>query len=725
MVLVRMDVDALRGAVADLRTFFDRAMDEWTTVGNTAGRCLGDTSRLSSGLTTHLPVVAQLADDLEARVDLAVLVNTGADGNAPTGFAEYMLPGDVDSIEAVRQALGERRAIVAGREAAIELRDGEGIPDSELIEQIAAMQDDPYFASSFASQLTAEELAAILKRLSWKRTGDDGRISDDQLAAENAWYSKLVVAMSTTVGTATRATGDLALPPDYAQQWVDEMTAEVKVGLGPDSTGTPDHANALGLMLMYGTYSTPFLETVATGVYDHERLFIDGPPEEMWLSYGGQDPTGFYGIHDADGNLVNDPMAGVLAGLGNNAEAAQNFFRGGDQVTVKIDGVDLVFPERLRYLIEDRTWGHILTNGAALGEALVGATTVVRNGDETGRISAELASQTFALIGNKTGQGAHGPTTLVGMELPWISPPDSGWEMPDGLRVHVAEMLASYGADVYRIALRNEGDDLASRGWAGLGSEVHFPDDMPFGASLDLDHLTAIVHTLGQEQDDFAPFLAGVFQAGNLAIDTGLNRAMVKQPNAGRNFLTGRLTDDSNPSITNTSIVVGWAMSTGFEGDNAEEDLARQKAAAAAQALNMIIGMPFVSAIKPASLLWGVKQVATGTADTIRNSAPSEAATTYNDLDGQARDQLTASVMNLLLRNGYFSDFAIAGADQDGVEFTAPDPAAIVFAEDGVTPLAFNTDSTAYKRWSERSSMQSFVNESVIGVIADQWESAR
>ena len=45
---------------------------------------------------------------------------------------------------------------------ALALRDGEGRPDDALIEQIRAGIEDPYFASGFASQLTAKELAALV-----------------------------------------------------------------------------------------------------------------------------------------------------------------------------------------------------------------------------------------------------------------------------------------------------------------------------------------------------------------------------------------------------------------------------------------------------------------------------------------------------------------------------------------------------------------------------------
>jgi len=574
-----------------------------------------------------------------------------------------------------------------------------------VLEQMA---DDPYFASGFASAVSPDELAEMVLTWSYRRTPRDQCADDAEWTERNAWYARTVGAVSTTLGTATRATGDLALPAGYGQSWVDAITAEVQSGLFPDGTGVPDHANALGVLLGTGRFSLSFLGAVSEGVYDYERAFQEDYPGAVWAPRSG-DPSSGLAAYDVNGVAFRDPMAGIMAALGKDPAAAQNFFAGGDTVTVEIDGQDLQVPDRLAYLVCDRTWAVDPTNGGALGEALVAATTMLRDRTGTGMTSAQIASQTFALIGEKTGEGADG----------WGILADEGWQMWDGLRPHVAQMLASYGADVFDAKVMDADGGVAD-GWSRLGSGVLFPDDMPYGATLDLGSVEKIVATLGQNQDDFAIFLAGMFQAGNLAIDSGLQRALVQQPNAGANFLTGGISDDSNPSITNTSIVVGWALDTGFKGDKADEALQKKRMEAIADALSLISGAPFVPEIKPQWLAWGVDQAKDQAIDAVKDSAPTDATATYDNLDQQAREDLTNTVMNLLLRNGYLDQVALDGAAERGFVFEPPAAGAIIYSDSGEA-LCFDTDSAAYGDWIADSALKTFVAESVVGVYADQW----
>jgi hypothetical protein len=237
---------------------------------------------------------------------------------------------------------------------------------------------------------------------------------------------------------------------------------------------------------------------------------------------------------------------------------------------------------------------------------------------------------------------------------------------------------------------------------------------------VDLASVEKIIATLGQNQDDFAPFLAGMFQAGNLAIDTGLDRAMREQPNAGASFLSGVPIDSASPSITNAAEVVGWALNTAYGGAKADEELQRKRMEVIADALSLISGAPFVPEIKPQWLAWGVDQAKDQAIDSVKNSAPADAAATYEGLDGQAREDLTETVMNLLLRNHYFDQTAIDGARTlYRVEFKMPEEGATIYAGSG-EPVRFDTDSAAYRRWMANSALQSFVAESVVGVFMDQ-----
>ncbi|HWJ84812.1 MAG TPA: DUF6571 family protein, partial [Cellulomonas sp.] len=313
------------------------------------------------------------------------------EGSKPTWLVGTVEFDDVADISSMAPDKAEQ----AGREAAQALRDG-GKPDDDLIAQIVELQDDPYFAAGFAGALSADELADVVIKLGYNRTYPDSSRTQAEVDKANEWYGKLLNGMSTTVATATRNTGDLALPSDYAQSWIKTIEAEVPTSPYYDGgDGRVDRANALTVLLNAGKFGTPFLDELSVELYDYERRLGD----ERGKVWGprGSDGTTNAGVYDADGNRFRDPLAGIMAALGNNPEAAQNFFGGGADRTVSIDGHDLVVSDRLAYLVLDRRWDIDATNGGALGTALEAATTRLRNSEASGKLSAEIASQTFAL----------------------------------------------------------------------------------------------------------------------------------------------------------------------------------------------------------------------------------------------------------------------------------------------------------------------------------------
>lgn len=618
------------------------------------------------------------------------------------------LRGRVEFDEDVISSMSPQDASAAGRDAALALRDGpRARPDAGLIALIVGNQHDPYFASAFAQALSAEELAAVVVRMQHGRAV--GLLSPEEWDEQNAWYTSIVSGLSETIATATRATGDIALPASYAEAWVNEITRESRE-MSFDGDGFPDHANALGMLLLQGRFGTAFLGTVADGVYEYERVY-GAEHGAVWRPRSV--PGSFHhALLTPDRMPFNDPLAGMMAALGRSPEAAQAFFNAGTFTTMEIDGSQVQVRDRLHYLITERTWGVDPTNGETLGSALEAATTAFRDRGTRGRISAEIASQTFALIGDKTGDGADDGWWITGLGA------DDGWKMWDGMRPAVARMLASYGADVHR-AVIIDSDDLTA-GWSIRGSGVLFPDDMPHGAVIDKNLLARIVGTLGEDQDSFTPFLTGVVQANNLAVSTGLQRAVESGGDqAIADFLRGIKRDDSSPAVTNSATVLGWALDTAYTGALSDEAIQQQRMEAVADALSFAAALPFVPEIKPAWVKWGADQVQDATLDAIRNGAPSAATSTYRDLDNQAVRDLTNTTMNLLLQNGYFE-----GAPLAGTSITPPPEEAIVRSPSG-DPLYFAADSEAYRNWFAGSSANSVIAESVVGVYADQWARVR
>ena len=136
--------------------------------------------------------------------------------------------------------------------------------------------------------------------------------------------------------------------------------------------------------------------------------------------------------------------------------------------------------------IQERTWAHsrYSDEGDGLGRALEAATTSYRNDASTGWVSAELASETIALIGAAT---------------------HDGWKMYTDMRDNVANILGSYGPDLMRIASTTrdgkytELDDLVN------SSNPGFPpvgDGGMYGMNFDKEMLTRVLETIGEDDDD-------------------------------------------------------------------------------------------------------------------------------------------------------------------------------------------------------------------------------
>lgn len=664
-----------------------------------------------SGLRTTLQrfdVDSYRTVTMRAAVDWATDVLPGvrrryAMAQALEGTNPSWTPGTAEVDESALSVVDPFLAITNGEKAAAALRDGDGEPDAALIAELRANMNDPYYASGFASELSPDELAALVLRLSGARAPADGYLDGEALAQRNAWYGQVVDAVSTTLGTATRATGELALPPGYAESWVEEITAEVPDAQFPDGTGQVDHANALGVLLSAGTFSLAFLGRVSEGVYDYERDFAENHRGDPWALRSSSPATPFV-VYGADGQIVRDPMAGIMSALGKNAAAAQNFFSGGAEVTVTVGGTEMQVSDRLKYLLLDRDGPS--TSDTSIGSAVEAATTQLRNQNGTGRISAELAAQTFALVGQDI---------------------TSGGELPDGLRPSIAAVLASYGADVHRVVVSGS-DDLATRGWSSLGSGSFFPPDMPYGASIDRDLLASVVGVLGEDQAVLTVLATGVTQAGNLAISTGLQRAMGNPSLEANAFalFAGQL-DEANPAITRASVVLGSILDMAYEGAAADDAEKTERAEIIASAMNIAADLPLVPEIKSEWLKFSVDQAKDRAVDAVKGSSPATAEKEYEALQQEIRDRLTRAVADQLLQNEYLGSVQVTGSLRGGFDVVAQpvdgmtlpsDVDAYVISEDGRV-IGFDQTSGAFQAWLGRSSLYSYLNDDVTGPFLD------
>lgn len=702
MALASIDVSGMQTLVRGLEHSLDVLDDARSGLRSTL-----QSLQLSSGTSRLLNARAWAEGQLpQARRRLALAESLeGTHPGWPVGVVQFDDEKDISSVDPATAAKN-------GMAAAQALMDADGIPSDELIQQIVDGQADPYFASAFAGQLSPEDLAELMGGWSRRRVQPGSSYTYEEAQAKNAWYARLVNGISTTLGTGTRATGDLALPADYAQSWVKAITAEPPgvYGADEDASGRTDQAAALSVLLSAGTFSDSFATTVATGVYDYERAWSQENPGKVWEPRASQIP---YGIVDVNGNYVRDPMPGILQMLGHNAEAAQNFFDGGSTTTVTIDGTQVQVSERLHYLVIDRTWANDPDDGAGLGAALQAATTQIRDLSYRGQISADLAGQTLALIGEETGKGKD-----------WWHFQDPGWQMGDGLRSPVAAILQSYAADLYRVGLHGS-DDLAA-GFSGSGSGDDFGTPTAYGTRLDQELVAKILAKLGEDDDDFSTVLAGLFQAGDAALDHGLTEAAAQQQGPlGALILAGKPVDHVTSTVNNTSTVLSWALGAGFQGASDDKERRAEQAAAIADALSLASSLPFIPDIKNEWLSLAVDQGKSATIDAIRDSISADPEGAYDQLSDQAVVTLTDNTLNQLLRHGVWdADSLAAASEQEGLTITPPPETAIVRDAQG-RPVRFDTTSTNYRHWVVDSGLSAEVQQQVLLPIINTWAGPR
>ncbi len=91
-----MDVEALRSAVASLRSTVDRTCEEWSAVGTKASLALVSIHTTNQALHAQVPRLGELAAELESRVDLVELLNSDANGRFRTPAAGHQVTVDVN-----------------------------------------------------------------------------------------------------------------------------------------------------------------------------------------------------------------------------------------------------------------------------------------------------------------------------------------------------------------------------------------------------------------------------------------------------------------------------------------------------------------------------------------------------------------------------------------------------------------------------------------------------
>jgi hypothetical protein len=584
-----------------------------------------------------------------------------------------------------------------GAAAAQALKGAAGSPDPRLIAEITANQDDPYYAAAFAKALSPEELATVVKDASAGCPGGSAGAQALGAPGFEEWskrYRAELAALGRTLGTATRSTApDLALPADYAQQWVDQLTADIRDDAPSLRSSNAGNALALSYLLKSGTWSTPFLTKVAAGAYDYERKHDDGPvwAPKSTMGYGfPADPD-----WDRKGPENLDVLSNIMRGLSHNPDAAQDFFTQGGDDTVKIDGQDVTVNARLHYLLQDRTWSRerLSDEGDGLGDALRAAATTYRNRLENGATSATIASQTIALLGDKTGDGAHGGHWYL-----FGGGASAGWEMPTALRSDVADILASYVPDLYREyrGAQRPSDDIPP--WFRDDNSQGVAGD-PIGMSLDHAGLSKIIQTLGEDSADIGKISTAVLSYNQYQLSHLF--AGIKDPATKVAILEGKDWPPLTAAMGNGPDVLTNLFKDAFTGDDAEEQIAKANKEALDKFIDLAGSLPVVK-IQSEVGSWASDTIKDQALDQLKKGPDAGASKLWTDEANKQTDALTHNFQNVMLQNGFYDPEVIgliqAGATRDG-GYTAPPPEALRYDNQGKV-VGFDFQSTAYDDWA-------------------------
>lgn len=574
MAEVRIDVQGMADIVRGLEEGIETTLRARDSLRSALGRFSIDSSRTWS-LEGPVAWARNELPGLRRRLALAQVLE-GQDVTWPSGTV--ML--DESKISTLDPELAQDMA----RTVANYLREADPPLREYVIGLLETHHDDPYFASALAKNLTVNELAEAVKQLSYAQAASTG---------DTTWYARTVVALAQTMGTATRATGDLALPSGYAQQWVQQITSEVNHAVYADAIASPDHANALALLVTSGRWDEDFLVDVTGAVIDYERAHPEG--EALWLSRRdamGRATSG-PGVYDAAGLKVRDPVSALLAGLANHPHAAQRIFVTGEQQVVQLGDQELQVSSRLKHLVENRTWDDDRVAGRAFSQVLEAATMTMRDREVAGLWSAQLTTQTIALIGAHTGHDARGGY--------FLTPSDPGWQLPKSLRPTVAKMLAVYGMDLYEAVAVDVGDlsdtaVLDRRAMDDGVSDLLYGSGLAYGAVFDKDLLKPLLKTLGEDRADFDVVLAGLAVASNLRLTTALEQTLQIHPGAPADLITGRV---ELPRISNTLISssssLSWVIQQGYAGAEEDQALQDERAKAFADTLGLASTLPVMA----------------------------------------------------------------------------------------------------------------------------------
>jgi hypothetical protein len=696
MAMASIDIEAMESLVSTMNTAAsDLRGKKGDLVGILSGVSL-DTSR-PWPLETAAGWVDDQVPGLRRRLALAQAI-AKSDPKFKSG------PVQID--ESQLSTLTPDQARQQGEHAAQMLRDGEDA-GPELADMMSKYGSDPYFAAALAKNVSPQEIAEWVRDQSYslhskQASGMTGEYEEFEAALPD--YQRIISGLSAALGTATRnESPDLALPSDYADKFADTITDENNIN---------GEGAILGMILRNGTFGSDFLDTVAPKVYDYEQDGLEG----RWAD---RTPTDGWFVYDADGKYLgsHDPLAGVLGALGNNAEAAQHFFNYGPQEQVDINGKKIWVSSRMKYLIQDRTWAssRYSDEGDGLGRALEAATTAYRNSDTTGLVSAELATQSIALIGAAT---------------------HDGWKMYKGMRDNVANILGSYGPDLMRISSSTKDEKYSELDHLFNTSNPGFPplyDGGLYGMNLDKEMLRRVLETIGEDDSNVEKVMAGALTAQQIRLTYAMKNGLDPNFEGGNpNNALLLLRGDNVPIIDNANDnaadMFGFIVNSCYEGDVKDEEAAKKRAEMLSKVLGIATSIPPLAITGPWTSL-AVNTTKDYILGKIAEGPGGNSSEIYGEMDANTKEALRHNTMNLLLANGYLDQGVFDRANQQagGNTYTAPPRSALMHDDHGnlVEPPQFDFSSDAYDNWATTVGVEGEMTNQIVDRYNSSWPNVR
>lgn len=465
MAAVSIDVEACRSVSSGLRSLVTSVRDERGSVRVAAEHALCSTVPLKA-MDDPLDVLGEAAVELDARVDLAIALNTGDSGRVPGGGVLTYEAGSDDSYRAVRQRLGEVLAsgVLDLRSAGNHGRDGveRFAFYTDLLERYG---DDQVVVDAFVGALGPDgvvEVPVVLHDLmstyeTYRYGSEEDLFWDDDTTMREhlaALQQQFMESFGAAVGSATRSADFRRANPDFTAALVERVTqAKDAAGWG------------LSQVLRFGTYDHDFLLQVGRGLYEAERDAV-GP---FWGGRFGAELDGWT-LGTGDGGGHYDPFVGLFEAMSRTPEAAADFFNPmGDPARAT---------EYAEYFIRDRRWNHDDFN--ALGMVLdAGGTVYHQAGASQARQtqSAWIASAAVHYLAQR-GDGDQ-----------WWNPFDHPQRIGDAGKDSLGHLLAAYITDIDRVAMGANGS---------LGTEAHeamegWEVGLPVGAGLDKGELSTVM----------------------------------------------------------------------------------------------------------------------------------------------------------------------------------------------------------------------------------------